>query len=261
MSATVTTPTENDRLGIRRIGTADLRWALREGWNDFNEKRGDLIFVALLYPLIGLVAAAVATNDLALPMFFPLVAGISIFGPAAASGFYELAKRREEGREATWRHFFDPLLGRKGGTIIALTVGLGVFFALWLGAAFAIYTATMGPNYPSGAAELIQRTFGTPAGWALILLGNATGAVFAVIVLLTTVVSFPMAVDKDVDPAHAVETSMRAVKTNWGTMLGWGVRVAALLALGALPAFIGLAVVLPVLGYATWHLYTRLVVR
>lgn len=98
--------------GIRRITTSDLNWALAEGWKDFLEKRGDLIVIGLLYPVICLIAAVVTFNDPLLPLFFPLVAGLSILGPAAASGFYELARRREEGRDAGWLHFFDPLNGR-----------------------------------------------------------------------------------------------------------------------------------------------------
>lgn len=261
MSATVSTPADGREFAVRKISSDDLSWALREGWNDFNEKRGDLIFVALLYPLIGLVAATVAMGGVMQPMFFPLVAGISIFGPAAASGFYELAKRREEGNDATWRHFFDPLLGKRGSTIVMLTLGLAAVFAAWLAVAFAIYAATMAPDFPTSAGAFAARLFGTPEGWALIVIGNLAGGLFALIVLLTTVVSFPMAIDKDVDAGHAVETSMRAVRSNWRVMLGWGARVAGILALASIPAFIGLAVALPVLGYATWHLYTRLVVR
>jgi uncharacterized membrane protein len=247
--------------GIRHISTADLDWALREGWSDFQAKRGDLIFVALLYPAIGLIAAAFALNDAALPLVFPFAAGLSIFGPAAASGFYELARRREAGLDASWRHFFDPMRGKQGSTILMLTIGLGVLFVLWLGAAYAIYAATMGPDFPTGVADFVRRVFMTPEGWALIVIGNLAGAVFAVVTLMTTLVSFPMAVDRDVDPGHAVETSLRAVMANPGPVAGWGLRVGFLLVLGALPAFVGLAVVLPTLGYATWHLYTRMVER
>lgn len=261
MSATLTTPDKNADIGVRKISTQDLDWALREGWNDFQAKRGDLIFVALLYPAIGLIAAAFALNDAALPLVFPFAAGLSIFGPAAASGFYELARRREAGLESTWRHFFDPLRGKQGSTILMLTIGLGVLFLLWLGAAYAIYAATMGPDFPTGLGNFIHRVFTTSDGWTLIILGNLAGAVFAIITLMTTLVSFPMAVDRDVDPGHAVETSLRAVAANPGTVAGWGLRVGVLLVLGALPAFIGLAVVLPTLGYATWHLYTRMVER
>ncbi len=257
MTATVSA----SRPRIRKIGQDDLRWALAEGWKDFQAKRGDLIFVALLYPLIGLIAAAIALNDAALPLFFPLVAGLSILGPAAASGFYELARRREAGLESTWRHFFDPVRGANGATIVTLTIGLGVLFLLWLGAAYAIYAATMGPDLPDGLGGFLDRVLTTPEGWALIIVGNLAGAVFAVVTLATTLVSFPMAVDRDVDAGTAVGTSLRAVSANPGTVASWGARVAGLLILGSLPAFIGLAVVLPVLGYATWHLYTRLVER
>jgi uncharacterized membrane protein len=261
MSATVSTPTDSAVLPVRKITVADLDWALREGWGDFQAKRGDLIFVALLYPAIGLIAAAFALNDAALPLVFPFAAGLSIFGPAAASGFYELARRREAGLESSWRHFFDPMRGKQGSTILMLTIGLGVLFLVWLGAAYAIYAVTMGPDFPTGVASFLRRVFTTPEGWMLIIIGNLAGAVFAVITLMTTLVSFPMAVDRDVDPGHAVETSLRAVSANPGVVAGWGLRVGVLLVLGALPAFIGLAVVLPTLGYATWHLYTRMVER
>ena len=261
MSTTLSTPDKGTAVGIRRITTADLDWSLREGWSDFQEKRGDLIFVALLYPAIGLIASAFALNDAALPLVFPFAAGLSIFGPAAASGFYELARRREAGLESSWRHFFDPMRGKKGSTILMLTIGLGVLFLLWLGTAYAIYAVTMGPDFPTGVGNFMRRVLTTPGGWTLIILGNLAGAVFAVITLMTTLVSFPMAVDRDVDPGHAVETSLRAVSANPGAVAGWGLRVGILLVLGALPAFIGLAVVLPTLGYATWHLYTRMVER
>ena len=191
MSTTLSTPDKGTAVGIRRITTADLDWSLREGWSDFQEKRGDLIFVALLYPAIGLIAAAFALNDAALPLVFPFAAGLSIFGPAAASGFYELARRREAGLESSWRYFFDPMRGKKGSTILMLTIGLGVLFLLWLGTAYAIYAVTMGPDFPTGVGNFMRRVLTTPGGWTLIILGNLVGAVFAVITLMTTLVSFP----------------------------------------------------------------------
>jgi len=256
--ATIPTPA---RYPVRKITSDDLRWALAEGWRDFQEKRGDLIFVALLYPAIGLIAAVLFFNDAALPLFFPVAAGLSILGPAVASGFYEFARRREAGLESSWRHFFDPLFGPARDTLLLLTVGLMIVFGVWVAFAYGIYAATMGPDFPQGIAEFARRIVSTPSGWALILIGNLAGAVFALTVLVCTIVSFPMAVDKPVDPGTALDTSIRAFRANPGAVVGWGVRVGLLLVLGALPAFVGLAVVLPVLGYATWHLYTRLVDR
>jgi uncharacterized membrane protein len=114
---------------------------------------------------------------------------------------------------------------------------------------------------PQSFAGFVTRLFTTPEGWALILFGNLAGLAFSAAVLTVSVVAMPMLVDKDVDARTAIHISRMAVAANKGVMLRWGVIVAALLVAGSIPFFVGLAVVLPVLGYATWHLYTRLVVR
>ena len=246
---------------IRRIRESDLNWALAEGWSDFKDRRGDMIVLALIYPAVGLVAAALAFNSRLLPMFFPLVAGMSILGPAVASGFYELARRREAGLEAGWIHFLDPLRERSRAPLAMLTAGLVVLFVAWLLVASVIYTATLGAAGAQSGADFFNRLFTTPQGWALIVLGNLAGFVFAAVTLAASLISFPMIVDRPVDAATAVAASIRAVRENPKVTASWGLRVAALLALGCLPLFVGLAVVLPVLGYATWHLYTRLVER
>lgn len=246
---------------VRRISTSDLRWALAEGWRDFTEKRGDLIVLGLLYPLICLIAAVVTFSDPLLPLFFPLVAGLSIAGPAAASGFYELARRREEGRDSTWWHFFDPLKGRSRTPLAMLTLGLAALFVGWLITAYAIYGVTFGAHTTMRVSDFFGRLFTTSEGRELIILGNLAGLGFAIVTLVCAVVSFPMVVDKPVDAITAVRTSLKAVRKNPREIFGWGLIVAGLLVVGLLPAAIGLAVVLPWLGYATWHLYTRLVVR
>jgi uncharacterized membrane protein len=246
---------------IRSIGEADLRWALSEGWTDFKAKRGDLIVLALIYPIVGLVAAAAAFDAQFLPLLFPLVAGLTILGPGVASGFYELARRREAGLESSWLHFVDPLRGRSRTNLAIMTAGLLVLFAAWLVIAALIYAATIGGANPASLGDFLTLLFTTPAGWGMIVIGNLVGFGFAVLTLSLTLVSFPMIIDGAADPLTAVTTSLRAVSQNPRAAASWGLRVAGLLVLGCLPLFIGLAVVLPVLGYASWHLYTRLVVR
>lgn len=246
---------------VRRITQADLKWALDEGWKDFKAKRGDILVLAVLYPLIGFIAAVMFLNDALLPLFFPVVAGLSVMGPAVASGYYEIARRREQGLDSSWGHFFDPLKGRSRSSLVFLTLMLIGLFAAWLIAAYLIYTVTVGTGEPMTTSNLLQRVFGTPEGWAMIVIGNLVGLVFAIITLVLTLVSFPMVVDRPVDTPTAIDTSIRAVRANPTVTAAWGLRVGVLLVLGALPFFIGLAVVLPVLGYATWHLYTRLVER
>lgn len=246
---------------VRRITTADLDWALRAGWDDFKARRGDLILAGLLYPAIGFLAAILAFRGDLLPLLFPMVAGVSLLGPAAAAGFYEIAKRREEGRPSGWDHFLDPLKGRTREPLAMLTLLLGALFVGWLGSAWLIYQATLGGAHAPGMGGLLSAVFGTSQGWAMLVLGNLVGLLFAVVALMVAVASFPMVIDRPVDAGTAVQTSVRAVRANFPVVAQWGLRVAALLALGALPLFIGLAIVLPLLGYSTWHLYTRLVER
>jgi uncharacterized membrane protein len=246
---------------IRTIHTADLRWALAQGWRDLTRKRSDLILAGLFYPLICAIAVYAALNQPLLPLLFPLVAGLSIAGPAVASGFYEIARREEEGLDAGWTHFFDPMRGRAREPLIALAFGLGLLWLAWLAVAWVIYGATMSYATPASMGELLARIFTTPEGWALIVLGNLAGFLFALATLATSVVAFPMAVDRPVEAGIAIRTSLAVFRRNPGVMLGWGLRVALLLAAGTILFAIGLAVVLPWLGYATWHLYTRAVVR
>lgn len=245
---------------VRPITEADLNWALAEGWKDFQDRRGDLVVLALIYPIVAFAAVAIAFDTRLLPLFFPAVAGLSILGPAVASGFYELARRREGGVDAGWSHFFDPLQGRSRFSLLVLTAGLFLLFLCWLGAAGLVYQSTLALWRPT-AAEFFRAVVSTTDGWRMIFIGNLVGFVFAAATLCLAFVSFPMVVDRNVDPFVAVATSLAAVRANPRVTASWGLRVALLLGAGCLPAFIGLAVVLPVLGYASWHLYTRIVVR
>lgn len=244
---------------IRDITGKDLRAALADGWEDFKDKRGDILIIGFAYPIIGLLLVMLAMGYSLIPVLFPLAAGISILGPAVAAGFYELARRRERGMDSSWRHFFDVFAGQAFAPLAALTLFLAVLFLLWLGAAWTIYNNTLGPLDPKSIGEFTQLLFTTSEGWTMIVGGNLVGLAFAAIVLTVSAVSFPMIVDKAVDVGTAVETSVRATARNPVSMSKWGLIVAILLFLGSIPMFIGLAIVLPWLGYATWHLYTRVV--
>ena len=249
------------KVPIRTITAQDLHAVLAEGFADFNAKRGDLLFIGLLYPVIGLVAAWVALGDPILPLLFPLAAGLSLLGPLVSTGFYELARRREAGLESSWWHFLDVRKSPSLEGIVAVGIVLIALFGAWVASAGAIYWLFIGPQVPISAGDFLTRLFATPEGWAMMIAGNLVGLAFAVVVLAVSVVSLPMLIDKDVDAGTAIATSVRAVRHNGRVMLRWGATVAGLLILGTLPLFLGLAFVLPVLGYATWHLYTRLVAR
>ena len=251
---------------IRTIGLEDLRIALRQGWDDFLNKRGDLLFLGFIYPAVALLAALVTSNSSVLPLAVPVAAGAILMGPAAASGFYELARRKELGLESGWRHFFDAQRGPAADSLMTLTAMLGLLFLVWIMAAWMIVLATMGTvsmgTVSSGTAEgFLQTVFSTRIGWEMMVAGNLVGLGFAILALAMSVVSFPMLVDRPVGVRVALRTSLRVTAKNPVTIAAWGLVVGTLLVLGALPALVGLGVVLPVLGYATWHLYTRAVVR
>ncbi len=94
-------PAKAGPIPVRTIGDEDLRWSLRQGWEDFRDLRGDLFFAGLIYTLIGIAAVVMTTSRPLMPFFFPVVAGVALLGPVAAVGFYELARRREAARRST----------------------------------------------------------------------------------------------------------------------------------------------------------------
>lgn len=244
---------------VRRITIADLRKVLARGWDDFLEIPTQLVFLGVIYPVVGLVAARFATGGL-LPLLFPLLAGLSLLGPLVALGLYEISRRRERGENVSVVHAFTVVHSPSIKSIALLGAMLLGIFVLWLLAARMIYVATLGVGvHGETIGGLLTAALTTREGWLLILIGNGVGLLFAILVLTLTVVSFPMLLDRPVDPIVAIRTSVRAVLTNPMPMAAWGLIVAVLLVAGALPLLIGLAVVLPVLGHATWHLYRRVV--
>lgn len=246
---------------VRKITNDDLRLSLRHGFEDFQAMRGDLVFAGLIYTFIGVAAVVMTTSAPLMPFFFPVVAGVALFGPVSAIGFYELARRRELGLESGWRHFFDfrsrPSLDDLG---IVSGLLLAIFF-LWLIAAGILYALLFGWATPTSIGQFFGMVFGTAPGWALIAAGAIVGAIFGWVVLALSVASLPMLIDCEVSAATAVSTSWRAAHANKPEMVRWGLTVVGLLVLGSIPLFVGLAFVLPWLGYSTWHLYTRLVDR
>jgi uncharacterized membrane protein len=240
---------------IRRIGMEDIREALRRGVDDALAFRSDVLLAVAMYPIIGLFLTAAAFNDALLPLVFPLIAGFALVGPLAAVGLYEMSRRRAAGEDVGWGGAFGVLASPSLSALIVLGAALLALFLLWIGAAAAIYGATLGPEPPASIAAFAADVVGTGAGWAMIVVGCAVGFVFAALVLAVSVVSFPLLVDRQVGVVTAAVTSVRFARANPRPVAAWGAIVATGLILGTLPLFLGLILVMPVLGHATWHLY------
>ncbi|MCG8594628.1 MAG: DUF2189 domain-containing protein [Kiloniellales bacterium] len=246
-------------LTVRRIGLADLGEVLRKGLADFAAYRTDVVFLCLIYPVIGLVLARLAFDHDLLPLLFPVVSGFALLGPVAAVGLYEMSRQREQGVVGSWTKAFGVIGAPAFGAIVVLGLMLLAVFLLWLVTAQVIYLYTLGPEPPASAAAFLGEVIGTKAGWTMIGVGIGVGFLFALLVLATSVISFPLLLDRDVGIWTAIETSARVTAANPLPIAAWGVIVAAGLLIGSLPLFLGLVVVLPVLGHATWHLYRRTV--
>jgi uncharacterized membrane protein len=130
----------------------------------------------------------------------------------------------------------------------------------WVATAQAIYVAAFGYEGVTGISDFLRRVLTTPQGLWLIVVGCGAGFLFALAALCISVISFPLMLDRHASAGEAMVTSLRAVAKNPVPMAAWGVIVAVLLALGTIPAFLGLAVVIPLLGHATWHLYRKVIV-
>jgi uncharacterized membrane protein len=245
--------------GVRSIGVKDLRDALAKGLEDFRAMPTHAIFLSVIYPIVGLALFRAAFGYELVPLLYPLAAGFPLIGAFAAIGLYELSRRRELGLDTSWKHVFDIFHSPSVWAIAGLGLLLLIILAVWVAVADAIYVATFGYDQPTTLAEFVRRVLETPQGHKLILVGNAVGFLFAVVAFALSVVSFPLLLDRHVGVPVAISTSVRAILRNPGTMALWAMFVAGLLVLGSLPFLFGLAVVIPVLGHSSWHLYRRVI--
>ncbi|APH73588.1 DUF2189 domain-containing protein [Aquibium oceanicum] len=246
------------RLDVRSITSRDVFNALARGLEDFRQKPSHYAFLGLIYPIMGFVLITWSSGGNAVELIYPLITGFTLLGPLAAIGLYEISRRRELGLDTSWRHALDVRFSPAMPAILAVALFLLALFLAWVLMAQGIYSSLYGDASPETLGGFVGDVFSTGRGWTLILVGNAVGLVFALVVLLT-VIAFPLLLDRDVGAYAAIETSARAVLSNPGPMLLWGLIVAAGLAIGSLPLLAGLIVVVPILGHATWHLYRKLV--
>ena len=241
-------------LTVRKIGLADLTDSLAKGIDDALAMPTFHIFLILTYPV-----ALIWFTGYALPLLFPLTAGFALVGPFAGIGLYEMSRRRELGLDTSWGPVLGVVRSRSMLSILSVASLLLVIFVSWVFAAQSLFVSLFGTAPPKSFIALVTIILATPEGWLLIGLGSAIGFVFAVVALSISVVSFPLLLDRNVGALEAVLTSVRSVLANPFTMAVWGLIIAAALTAGFLLLFVGLAVAVPILAHASWHLYRRVV--
>jgi len=235
---------------------SDLRAALAAGWQDFLAHPIFGLFFASIYALAGIFLgyALIVWGEA-----FWLVlaaAGFPLLAPFTAVGLYEVSRRREAGIPMGWKAVLGALRGHGDEQIMSMGVILFVAFGFWLMVAhgiFAIFMAEVG----AGTGHL--DFFLTGPGLGMLAVGSIVGGLMALAFYTITVISLPMLVDREVDFVTAIIVSLAIVRSNKIVMLAWAVSIAIALFVAMIPGFLGLFVVLPVLGHATWHLYKRAV--
>src|SRR5260221_2293512 len=176
---------------VRRIGAADLREALRKGFADFGAYRTDVVFLCLLYPVVGLILSRLIWGFGMLPLIFPLASGFALIAPFFAVGLYEMSRRRELGIDKGWADAFGVVRSPALGSIMALGLLLFAIFVMWLGAAHFIWLLTLGPDAPASIASFARDVLTTKAGWTMACIGVAVGVPLPLLWRAITLVAFP----------------------------------------------------------------------
>lgn len=243
---------------IRKIGAADIVDALAKGLRDFQAYPAYGLFFGAIYTIGGLLTLAAAMVWDMNYLVYPLAAGFVLIGPFVAVGLYEVSRRRELGEPMSWSAVLGAVFAQSGKEISWMAFVTLFIFMVWMYQVRLLIALFFGLHgVPAGSFPAIL--FTTPEGLAFLAVGHAVGAVLAVLVFSLTVVSFPILIDRQVDFVTAMITSVKSVVTNPVPMVGWALAVTLLIVAASLPAFLGLLVVLPVLGHTTWHLYRKLV--
>lgn len=244
---------------LRRIDFADIRAAVSLGWADFKAAPHHGMTIGLAYALGGLMISYIAFSLGYWFMAAPMAAGFTLLGPFAAIGLYEISRIREREEEVTWQRIGAGLTTEVKRECAYLGFLLFVLFAMWIESIFVLYALFFGLNIVS-VPVFLTTALATPAGLGYLLFGHLLGACFATFVFALSVVSFPMIVDRGTDFITAMITSIRAVASNPRVMIPWGACIGLLLLAGFATAFLGLIVILPLLGHISWHVYRRAVV-
>ena len=245
---------------IRDIGAADVVAALRAGIDDFRAAPLYGLFFGGIYALGGLSLVWITVGAGIGWLTYPLATGFALIGPFVAVGCYEVSRRRAAGEPLDFLGVLG-VMGRQSSRELGWMAFVTLFvFLLWMYQVRVLLILTLGLKSFATAGEFFHVATTTWEGWLFFALVHLDGLIFALVAFSLTVVAFPLLLEREVDFVTAMITSVRSVTLNPKTMISWGLVVAALLFLAIVPAFLGLFVVLPVLGHATWHLYRRLVV-
>jgi uncharacterized membrane protein len=244
---------------VRAIGVQDVVDAVAAGLRDFRAAPVYGLFFGAVYTLGGmLVVLSAFVLDLSY-LAYPLAGGFTLIGPFVAVGLYEVSRRRETGQPLSWRGVLGVVVAQRKRELAYMAFVTIFVLIIWMYQVRLLIALFLGLNPPGSVDAFLGMLVSTPEGLLFLLVGHVVGALLALVLFSITVVSFPLLLDRELDFVTAMITSVRSVTTSPVPMVGWAAVVVILLIVAMAPFFVGLLLVLPVLGHATWHLYRKLV--
>lgn len=245
------------KLQINRLRMHDISGAFADGWRDFRTYPAFGVFFGAIYAFGGIFIAVMLTSYQLPWMIIPVAIGFPLIGPFVAVGLYEISRRHQQGEKIGWKTVLTEVFRQRERQLSWMAFVVLFIFWIWIYQIRLLMALFLGFRIPATLDAFARVVLTTPEGLLFLAIGTIVGAVLAAILFSATVISMPLLLDHDVDFVTAMLTSMRTVIENPVPMLTFGLVVAGLAIAALVPLFLGLLVVLPVAGHATWHLYRR----
>jgi len=245
---------------VRAVRFSDLRKILALGWADFRRAPLFGMFFGATYAVGGIVLVTSVIYFDMVWLIYPLIIGFALIGPFIATGLYETSRRLENHQTLTWGGILAAVWRQHRRELGWMAFVMLFIFWVWMYQVRTLVAVFFGFGGFATLQGFVEAVFTTPNGLTFLFVGHIVGAIISMVLFTLTVVSCPLLLEREVDIVTAIITSIRAVAASPLVMLCWGVFVVLAVILSALPGFVGLLIVLPVLGHATWHLYKIAVV-
>lgn len=243
---------------VRTITGDDIRAALSEGVADFRKAPSFGLFFSLIYVLGGIIIYLQLAVWGQIWWIIPIALGFPVLGPFLAVGLYEVSRRIEAGEAIDWASVLGVVYRQRDRQVPSMAVWAIMVFLAWMYLAHLIFALFFGlsaiTQFDGSFAFLLSTE-----GLMMTVIGTAVGAALSLVLFSTTVIGLPLVLDREIDVISAMIASVAAVKANPGPLIGWGVLAGVAMIIAMLPLFMGLLIVLPVVGHATWRLYRRVV--